>query len=83
MDILVTVKHQKLKITSNYKPIVGGSQKFVRFAFTLDEDWKELTVFAQFTQNGIAYNQYLNDDNCCYLPSEIVEGKCTLMLHRP
>ena len=81
MDILVTVKHQKLKITSNYKPIVGGSQKFVRFAFTLDEDWKELTVFAQFTQNGIAYNQYLNDDNCCYLPSEIVEGKCTLMLY--
>ena len=81
MDILVTVKHQKLKITSNYKPIVGGSQKFVRFAFSLDEDWKALTVFAQFTQNGIAYNQYLDENSCCYLPSEIGEGTCTLMLY--
>lgn len=81
MDILVTVKHQKLKITSNYKPIVGGSQKFVHFLFDLDDSWENLTVFAQFTQNGTAYNQYLDEDNCCYLPSEIVEGKCTLMIY--
>lgn len=81
MDILVTVKHQKLTVTSNYKPIIGGSQKFVRFAFNLDKNWSELVVFAQFTQDGIAYNTYLDDDKCCYLPAEIKEGSCTLMIY--
>ena len=81
MDILVTVKRQKLIITSNLRPIVSGSQKFVHFLFDLDDSWDNLTVFAQFTQNGTAYNQYLDEDNCCYLPSEIVEGKCTLMIY--
>ena len=81
MDILVTVKRQKLIITSNLRPIVSGSQKFVHFLFDLDDSWENLTVFAQFTQNGTAYNQYLDEDNCCYLPSEIVEGKCTLMIY--
>ena len=81
MDILVTVKHQKIKVTSNYKPIISGSQKFVKFAFNLDESWSGLTVFAQFIQNGIAYNQYLDSDDCCYLPAEIEEGNCTLMIY--
>lgn len=37
--------------------------------------------FAQFRQNGVAYNSYLDEENSAYLPTEIGEGTCTMMLY--
>ena len=51
------------------------------FEFTLDEDWDNLLKFAQFRQGGVAYNQYLDNENGAYLPAEIGEGTCTMMLY--
>ena len=81
MDILVNVANQKLKISTNLKSLVAGTQEFIRFVFNLSGDWDGLTTFAQFSQNGVSYNQYLDEDNSVYLPSEIGVGTCTLMLY--
>lgn len=81
MEISVNVIGQKLKVTTNLKCFISGSQKFVKFIFNMDSDWDNLLTFAQFSQNGISYNQYLDDENSVYLPSEIVAGTCTLILY--
>lgn len=81
MDVLVNVANQKLKIATNLKSLVAGTQEFVRFVFNLAGDWDNLMTFAQFSQNGVSYNQYLDDNNSVYLPSEIGVGTCTLMLY--
>ena len=81
MDILVNVANQKLKIATNLKSLVAGTQEFVRFTFNLTGDWDDLMTFAQFQQNGVAYNAYLDENNSAYLPSEIGVGTCTLMLY--
>lgn len=47
----------------------------------MDEGWDNLLKFAQFRQGGVAYNQYLDDENGAYLPAEIGEGTCTMMLY--
>lgn len=80
MDILVSVVNQKLRVTTNLKTLVDGTQEFIRFVFNLPSEWDDLLVFAQFMQDGVAYNQYLDEDNGAYLPSEIGVGTCTLML---
>ena len=81
MDILVNVANQKLKIATNLKSLVAGTQEFVRFVFNTSGDWDGLATFAQFMQNGVAYNQYLDEDKAAYLPSEIGVGTCTVMLY--
>ena len=81
MDILVNVANQKLKIATNLKSLVAGTQEFVRFVFNTSGDWDGLATFAQFRQNGVAYNQYLDDDKAAYLPAEIGVGTCTVMLY--
>lgn len=80
MDILVNVSNQKLKIATNLKNLVAGTQEFVKFTFNLTSDWDNLMTFAQFQQNGVAYNVYLDENNSVYLPPEIGAGTCTLML---
>ena len=81
MSILISVVNQKLYISSSLDNIVAGSQEFVKFKFNLSQDWDGLVTFAQFRQNNTAYNQYLDEDNCVYLPPEIGMGTCTLMLY--
>lgn len=81
MNVLVNVVNQKIKVTTNLKNLVAGTQEFVKFNFSLTDDWDDLTIFAQFTQNGVSYNQYLDEDKCVYLPSEIGAGTCTMMLY--
>lgn len=81
MNVQVNVTHQKLRIVTNLKTIVSGSQEFVKFEFFLDKDWDGLTIFAQFRQEDTAYNKYLNEENCVYLPPEIKPGNCMLMLY--
>lgn len=81
MDIRVDVVNQRLQTATNLTSFIAGTQEFIRFVFYLDEDWNELTVFAQFTQNGTSYNQYLDNNNGAYLPAEITEGTATLTLY--
>ena len=81
MDILVNVVNQKLKIITHLTTLVAGTQKFLRFVFNLGSDWDGLTVFAQFVQDGVAYNQLLDSENSAYLPSEIGAGTVTMMLY--
>lgn len=81
MEIPIKVSAQKMRLPSNYKFIAPRSQKFVKFIFDLSDDWSGMTIFAQFGQNGEAYNIYLDKNNCVDLPPEIQSGKCTLMLY--
>lgn len=81
MEVLVNVINQKLRLASNMKRMVAGTQEFVRFVFNFyNNDWEELTTFAQFIQNGRSYNVFLDSENSVYLPSEITEGKAELVL---
>lgn len=81
MDIRVDVVNQRLQTATNLTSFIAGTQEFIRFVFNLDGDWDGLLVFAQFTQNGNSYNQYLDEDNSAYLPAEIVAGEATLTLY--
>lgn len=81
MEILISVVNQKLKISTNLKTIVAGSQEFIKFVFNLDDSWNGLLTFAQFNQNGAAYNIYLDNENSCYLPPEITTGEFELTLY--
>lgn len=81
MSILVNVVNQKMYVSSNADGLVAGSQQFVKFKFNLSSEWDGLMTFAQFRQGEGAYNQYLDEDNCVYLPAEIGVGTCTMMLY--
>ena len=81
MDILVNVVNQKLKVMTNFRSLVDGTQNFIKFYFSLDSGWDNLMTFAQFMQNEVAYNQFLDDEGGAFLPSEIGPGTCTLMLY--
>lgn len=81
MDILVNVVNQKLKIATNQKMFVEGTQKFIRFIFNLPVEWKDLIVFAQFSQDGSGYNDFLDENYSVYLPPEIKTGKCYLTIY--
>lgn len=81
MNVLVNVVNQKLRIATNLKNMVAGSQEFIRFTFNIDGDWDDLLVFAQFVQNGVAYNKYLDEDNSVYLPAEITAGRVYMLLY--
>ncbi len=80
MDILVNVVNQALKITTNLKDLVAGTENFIRFVFNLSSEWDDLTSFVQFVQDGTPYNVSLDADNTAYLPKEITTGKCTMVL---
>ena len=81
MNILINVVNQKLKVVKNISNLISGTQKFIRFKFILDSGWDGLTIFAQFIQNGKAYNDFLDKNNCVYLPPEIVAGEFKLLLY--
>ena len=81
MEILVRVEGQRLSVQDNRKYFVEGTQEFVKFTFDLDEDWRDLTVFAQFIQNDEAYNIYLDNEDSVFLPPEIEAGTCRLLLY--
>lgn len=81
MNILVNVVNQRMKVATNIKSLVAGTQNFVRFQFALGDEWKNLMPFAQFRQGGDAYNLYLDENNSVFLPAEIKPGTCTVMLY--
>ena len=81
MNIYINVLNQRMVMSSACNKFVSGSQEFVKFQFNVGDEWQGLTMFAQFRQDGKAYNQYLDSDNCVYLPAEIKAGTCTIMLY--
>lgn len=81
METLINVENQTLSMQTTPKDFVEGSQQYIKFKFDLQDEWQNLTVFAQFKQNGVAYNTYLDNNNCVFLPSEIGQGFCTLTLY--
>lgn len=80
MDILVNVVNQRLKVATNQKTFVAGTQEFIRFVFELSNDWTNLTTFVQFQQNDKSYNVYLDEESAAHLPPEIVSGTLTIAL---
>lgn len=81
MNVQINVINQKLRLATNLKNYVAGSQEFVQFTFNISEEWDELLPFAQFIQNGSTYNVYLDSNNSVYLPSEIQAGICEVTLY--
>lgn len=81
MNIQINVINQKLRLATNLKNYVAGSQEFVQFTFNISEEWDDLLPFAQFIQNGSTYNIYLDSSNSVYLPSEIKAGICEVTLY--
>ena len=80
MDILINVVDQKLRTTTNNRRLVAGTQEYIRFVFGLPDDWVDLIIFAQFTQNGVSYNKFLKEDKSVTLPAEISDGEFELAL---
>lgn len=81
MNIQINVINQKLRLATNLKSYVAGSQQFIKFTFNISEEWNNLLPFAQFIQNGSTYNKYLDSNNSVYLPSEIQAGVCQVTLY--
>lgn len=80
MDVYVDTAGQNLRVATNQKRFVTGTQSFIRFIFELSDDWADLTLSAQFKQNGMRYNRTLDSANAVYLPTDIKAGEFTLAL---
>lgn len=81
MDIFVNVIGQKLKIQSNEKKIISGAHNFVKLIFMVGTDWDSMNIHAYFVQGAETYDIVLNENNECYVPSGLTEGKCSMMLY--
>lgn len=81
MEVLVNVIGQKLRIPSNFKKVITGSRKFVKFVFTLSSEWSYITPHAKFTQDDNVFDAVLGSEHTCYLPSEITSGEFVLTLY--
>lgn len=81
MVVTINVTGQKMIVAEYNRTLAPESQKFVQLKFNLSTDWDGLTVFAQFKQGENAYNEYLDANDCAYLPHEVTAGLCTLMLY--
>lgn len=82
MDININVSGQYLTLATDFnKAIIEDSQNFVHFIFDFSSDWDGLTVFAQFIQDGVAYNVYVDENNSASLPPEIEPGVFYLVIY--
>ncbi len=81
MELLVNVRNQKLKLSTNLKHLVAGTKQFIKIKFNLSNDWDGLNTYAQFIQDNNSYNVYLDSENSVFLPLEIKEGKCKIVLY--
>lgn len=80
MDMIIHVSGQKMRPVNNIRGFSPGTQRFVRFKFIFDSDWDGLSVVAQFAQDGAYNNLHLDSADSCYLPDDLVVGKCSLTL---
>lgn len=80
MDVFIDVVNQKLRVATNLRKYVSGTNQFVRFIFNLSDDWAGLTTRAEFLQNENVFSHELDSNNSVYLPREVTHGKCSLSL---
>ncbi len=81
MNIYVNVSEQKLQVSGYPRTFVAGTVDFIQFIFTLNDQWEDLLVTAQFEQNGKTYYQYLDENHSVYLPAGLTDGLCELSLY--
>ena len=80
MRVPVDVIGQTITCHCNMK-FIAGSNKFVKFVFKLDDDWKNLTNVAKFRQGAHKYDQSLDSDYTAYLPTGLNAGTCEMTLY--
>ena len=62
MEIKINVDKQKMRVETNLKTFVSGTQEFIKFIFMFkDPLWKDLKIFAQFRQGDKSYNSYMKE----------------------
>ena len=68
MDINVNLSHQTMRVATDLKKLVAGTQKFIRFVFKLPSEWDDFDVItAQFAQNGQALYDQLDANHSFHL----------------
>lgn len=84
MEIKINVTGQKMKVATNLKTYVSGSQRFVKFTFNFtDDSWSIFNnsqLSAYFKQGDTVISTSF-DGNSVYLPSDIGVGECYLTLY--
>lgn len=78
MIVPVVVEGQSIRWYEDPPDIADNSIEFVQLEFRLPEDWRGLSVTAQFTQTK-TYNHLLIDGRC-YLPPELTAGHCEVSI---
>lgn len=68
-----------MRFYSQAQKIPVGQSMFSVIEFTFSKEWKGFTKIAQFKQYSNAYNVAITDDHC-YVPSELLVGKCSLRI---
>ena len=82
MDINVNLSHQTMRVATDLKKLVAGSQKFIRFVFKLPSEWDDFDVITvQFIQNGLAKYDQLDENHAVYLPSDLEPGDFLLLIY--
>ena len=82
MDINVNLSHQTMRVATDLKKLVAGTQKFIRFVFKLPSEWDDFDIItAQFIQNGQALHDQLDENHAVYLPSGLEPGDFTLLIY--
>lgn len=84
MEIKINVTGQKMKVATNLKTYVSGSQRFVKFTFNFtDDSWSMFNhsqLSAYFKQGNTVISTSF-DGNSVYLPADIGVGECYLTLY--
>lgn len=84
MEIKINVTGQKMKVATNLKTYVSGSQRFVKFTFNFtDDSWSIFStnqLSAYFKQGNTVISTSFDGDSV-YLPSDIGVGECYLTLY--
>lgn len=68
-----------MRFYSQAQKIPVGQSMFSVIEFTFSKEWRGLNKIAQFKQYSNAYNVEITDDQC-YVPSELLVGKCSLRI---
>ena len=81
MEVPVIVEGQRMIMEQSGYRFAPKSQKFIKFMFRFSDDWAGLTVFAQWKQGNNVYNSFLDYNDCVYMPMELTDGQCMMMLY--
>lgn len=68
-----------MRFYSQAQKIPTGQSMFSIIEFTFSKRWEGFTKIAQFKQKSNIYNVAITDDHC-YVPSELLVGKCSLRI---